>query len=138
MKCLTLPPTKSENFTRLRRFLLLPAGKFAMIFVSEASDLGVGSVMETEEIRAAVEEVRRACVEADLAGADPAPDRRALKKLDESVARLLHAAEELLAEREAFAGRLRRRANARPAESRPVSAPSQVVGEFTPLPATDA
>jgi hypothetical protein len=94
--------------------------------------------METDEIRAAIQQARRACAEADLVGKDFASDHGAIKHLSEILAKLTDAAEELLTEREIFAGRLKRTPAKRPAETAPApSTPSSPDG-FTPSPAPDA
>jgi len=94
--------------------------------------------METDEIRAAIQQARRACADADLVGKDFVSDRGAIKHLSEILAQLTEAAEELLAERETFAGRLKRTAAKRPVESAPATNAPASPDEFTPLPAPDA
>jgi hypothetical protein len=97
--------------------------------------------METEEIRAAITHARRACADADSIGEGGVSERHAIHNLWEAVSRLADATEELLAEREAFAGRLRRTPAKRAVESTrstTVPTPSDPPAEFTPSPATDA
>jgi len=81
----------------------------------------LGCAMETEEIRANILDARRLCAEARMAGLDRMSDTDAVNRVADVMARLADAAEELLAEREAFAGRLRRTPALRAVELSPIS-----------------
>lgn len=71
--------------------------------------------MEADEIRATVLEARRACAEAQSRCRDGGADS-GIKALTDMLARLADAVESMLAERETFAGRLRRTPVARSSE----------------------
>jgi hypothetical protein len=97
--------------------------------------------MDADEIRAAVVEARRACAEAASAMGNTTNDAKLAARLTEALAKLADATESLLAEREAFAGRLRR-TPARP-DGGPEAVAAPTVGDntpeaVTPSPAPDA
>ena len=99
--------------------------------------------METDEIRTTLDEARRACAELESARRTGGADAGNLaRKLAATMSKLIDATQSLLADREAFTGRLRRTYAVRPPENLGLGAAvppgSLPHAETTPSPAQDA
>ena len=95
--------------------------------------------MEIDEIRLRIATARRCCADAQSFHFERDLSRNEVAELIDALSRLGEATESLLAEREAFSGRLSRRSAIRPVETPAISNVSRSEHpEATPSPASDA